>query len=188
MSLPLGAVVGMIGVDPQSPPDGWLLCDGSSFQAGKYPDLAEKIPSCVLPNLTGLTLMGASVGAAPYPASSLGKVNAAQNADGSYGSSEKKLTLNEVPAHQHFGFGEHGDFPLGQTGNNNYQGSAGGGDRDNNYYGTTFAGGKDGSEVATTRTDNSPFSLLQPSYAIYFFIQATVDNPFSATQPGTENV
>lgn len=171
MSLPVGTVVGMIGVDPDRPPSGWLYCDGSSFDGAAYPELAKVLPNNVLPNLIGLTLMGASEGA-PYPASSYGYGNAAhQNPDGTYGSLDHTLAADEMPSHQHFGFGEHdGGWPFGTFDGQKNMGSKGGIDYDNYYYGTSFTGGTGADPYS--RQPNNPFSLLQPSYAIYFFINA----------------
>jgi hypothetical protein len=53
-------------------------------------------------------------------------------------------------------------------------GSSGGKDNDNYYYGTTFTGGT--SSNTSTAQPNNPFGLIQPSYAIYFFINASSSN------------
>ncbi|HVZ54322.1 MAG TPA: tail fiber protein [Pseudolabrys sp.] len=171
MSLPVGTVVGMIGVNPKSPPTGWLYCDGSTFDGITYPELAKVFPNNTLPNLVGLTLMGASSGG-PYPASSLGFGNGSyQNQNGTYGSAQHTLAVTEMPSHQHFGFGEaYGGWPFGELGAG-AMGSNGGVDNDNYYYGTTFTGGTDSN--TSTQQPNNPFPLIQPSYAIYFFINAT---------------
>ena len=77
-----------------------------------------------------------------------------------------------MPSHQHFGFGEgDGSWPFGTMGSKNNMGTKGGIDHDNYYYGTTFTGGT--SSNASTVQPNNPFGLIQPSYALYFFINAT---------------
>jgi microcystin-dependent protein len=154
MSLPVGTIVGMIGVNPNSPPSGWLYCNGSTFDGQRYDDLAKIFPNNKLPNLAGLILIGAS--------------NSYQ-AGGTYGSETVKhtLTIEEMPKHQHFGFGESStsDWPYNVQGSNDKPGSAGGFDKNNCLYGTTETGG------------NREFSLsvIQPSYAVNFFIKATED-------------
>lgn len=179
MSLPVGTIVGMIGVNPKSPPAGWLYCDGSSFSGTEYPDLAEILSNNKLPNLVGLTMFGASTNGGAYPASSLGYTQGSgQNQDGTYGNTQHTLSQTEMPSHQHFGFGEgYSGFALGQIGDKHYQGSKGGMDTDNYYYGTTFTGGVQSN--TTTQSTNNAFSLFQPSFAIYFFICAGSNNSAS---------
>ncbi len=177
MSFPVGTVVGMIGVNPDKPPDGWLYCNGDPYNGVEYPLLVDVCPDNTLPNLVGLTLIGAGTNKnGKYPASSLGSANMkGQNPDGTYGSALHVLQMDEMPAHQHFGFGEgYENFPLGQIGNKQYQGSHGGQDSDNYYYGTTFAGGD--SPDPTIAGNNVGFDLFQPSFAIYFFIYAGSTN------------
>ena len=171
MSLPVGTIVGMIGVNPKSPPAGWLYCNGSTFDGQTYPRLASILVNNTLPNLVGLTLMGASDGG-PYPASSLGLGGGnQQNPNGTYGSSQHTLDLEEMPSHQHFGFGSnYSSWPLGIF--SAFQmGSNGGMDEYNNYFGTTFTGGTSSNTYGAQ--PNKPFGLIQPSYAIYFFICAS---------------
>jgi microcystin-dependent protein len=178
MSLPVGTVVGMTGVNPNSPPSGWLYCNGSTFDGETYPQLAKVLGNNLLPNLIGLTLMGASSGGS-YPASSLGYGNGTQqNQNGTYGSAQHTLAQTEMPSHQHFGFGEaYDNWPLGIMGPKGQMGSSGGKDNDNYYYGTTFTGGT--SSNTSSAQPNNPFGLIQPSYAIYFFINASTSSAAS---------
>ena len=64
------------------------------------------------------------------------------------GKDKVTLTEAEMPAHQHFGFGESTGnwWPFGEIGENE-PGSKGGIDRDNFYYGTTYAGGEGGKQI-----------------------------------------
>lgn len=173
MSLPVGTIIGIIGANPNSPPAGWLYCNGRTFDGETYQDLANILSNNVLPDLVGLSLIGASLPGASYPPSLFGPGNGnQQNADGTYGTDTHMLTLEQMPSHQHFGFGEgYGDWPFGIFWSNQQKGSKGGEDTDNYYYGTSFSGGNynlDGS-----KTTNNAFGLIQPSYALYFFIRAT---------------
>jgi microcystin-dependent protein len=174
MSLPVGTIVGMIGVNPNSPPSGWLYCNGAPFDGQTYPRLASIFPNNTLPNLVGLTLMGASVGGS-YPASSQGFGNGnQQNPNGTYGNAQHTIAMEEMPSHQHFGFGENpGNWPFGTMGVFEL-GSSGGLDVDNRYYGTSFTGGT--SSNTPSAQPNNSFGLMQPSYAIYFFIRASSSN------------
>jgi microcystin-dependent protein len=171
MSLPVGTIIGMIGVTPNSPPSGWLYCNGGPFDGQTYPRLARILGNNTLPNLVGLTLMGASVGGS-YPASWIGYGGGnQQNQNGTYGSAQHTLSLQEMPAHPHLGFGANPDgWPFGTSGVFE-MGSNSGISVDNRYYGTMFTGGT-GSNTASAQPNNA-FSVMQPSYAIYFFIRAT---------------
>jgi microcystin-dependent protein len=173
MSLPVGTVVGMIGQDPSSPPPGWLYCDGSLFEGQRYPQLAKILGNNTLPNLVGLSLIGASNGA-PYPPSNKGNTGGThQNADGTYGSETHTLTVEQMPSHQHFGYGSsNGEWPLGVHGDDR-PGAHTEYKYGNYYYGTMFAGG--GPENTDQGVANFGFPLLQHSYAIYFFICASSD-------------
>ncbi len=58
-SVPVGTIVAYLG-HKNDIPDGWLLCDGSSFSESDYPKLKQHLKGTNLPNLKGLTLIGAS--------------------------------------------------------------------------------------------------------------------------------
>lgn len=68
-------------------PSGWLICDGSAFDAATYPDLALVIPSLTLPDLRGR-----------FPVGVAGAVGALL-AKG--GSSSHDHTAQPLPAHAH---------------------------------------------------------------------------------------
>ena len=58
-SVPVGTIVAYLG-DKDNIPRGWLLCDGSTFSQSQYPKLKERLGGTNLPNLQGLTLIGAT--------------------------------------------------------------------------------------------------------------------------------
>ena len=176
-SMQVGSIIAILA-DPEHPPDNWFWCDGSNINAlnpnnsMKYPELAGKLINNMLPDLRGITLIGAGEGRwGTY------------NAQDTYGSSpDHTLTIDEMPSHQHFGFGEHNTYGwgLGRTKYSNYPGSNGGQDEDNCYYASTWTGGNGNDPILTDNDSktyggpvpNQSFSILQPSLAINFFIYA----------------
>jgi microcystin-dependent protein len=78
----------------QSPPAGWLLCDGQSVAQADYPELAASIdPShlsgsdIVLPDLTGRVVVGSDGSTINY--------------NDAAGEREHTLTIEELAAHTH---------------------------------------------------------------------------------------
>lgn len=55
-----------------TPPSGWLLCNGSSFTAAQYPQLAVAYPAMATPDLRGLFIRGADNGRGYDPGRGLG--------------------------------------------------------------------------------------------------------------------
>jgi len=129
-------------------PNGWLLCDGQAINPNTYPALCALVGPNV-PDLRSRFLVGAGQGAglSNYPLKSSG------------GAENVTLSVNQIPSHQHFGFGEaYDNWPLGLQGKNQ-MGSKGGADNDNYYYGTTSTGGGQAHE-------NRP-----PYYALTYIIK-----------------
>lgn len=177
-SFPIGTIVPIIA-SPTSPPTGWLCCNGQHFDPSLYPDLASHLGSNTLPDLQGRTIIGAS---ATYTQLS------------TTGLPEVTLTLDQMPSHQHYGWGEVGGFPGLGFGASVKQGYLGSGkyDSDNYLYGSTFSGGQTDDtnqkipvSVPYSVPDDSPYrytlnapvqnnavSVMQPSMAINYFIYA----------------
>lgn len=83
-AVPVGAIMAFMG---SKAPDGWLLCDGTTFTQGEHPALYEVLGNRTqLPNLSGRFPLGAS-----------GTVGAAG------GASTRTLTTAELPSHNHGG-------------------------------------------------------------------------------------
>lgn len=59
-----GAITGEIRAFVGSLPFGWLECDGSAFDAAKYPRLKTVLGAAVLPDLRDASLRGATASAA----------------------------------------------------------------------------------------------------------------------------
>lgn len=93
--LPVGAITPFAG---SSAPDGWLTCDGSSFSASDYPQLAAVIGTTYggtasnpyTPNLSGRVAVGLNTGQTEF--NSLGKTG---------GERTHTLTVGEMPTHNH---------------------------------------------------------------------------------------
>jgi hypothetical protein len=63
-SLPIGVPVPW---PTENPPEGWLICNGDSFDKEKYPKLAFAYPSGALPDLRGEFIRGLDTGGAIDP-------------------------------------------------------------------------------------------------------------------------
>lgn len=72
-------------------PDGWLICDGSSFSQTDYPKLHEILPSNKVPDLRDKFVVGAGHD---------------YNVGDTGGEKEHTLTINEMPSHDHNWFGD----------------------------------------------------------------------------------
>lgn len=88
-SVPAGMIMAYAGVNV---PDGWLMCDGTSYRKGDYPALAAALGATgtggefMVPDLRGRFLMGVSDA---HPLASSG------------GEEAHVLTVEEMPAHSH---------------------------------------------------------------------------------------
>ena len=115
----------------------------------KYQDLRTLLQKATTPDLRGRTLIGAGPGA--------GLSSRALSQQG--GEENHKLTILEMPSHNHHGFGEaYDNWPFGQVGKNQ-KGSRGGIDEDNYYYNTSNTGG------------NTPFNNMQPYHVVNYIIK-----------------
>jgi microcystin-dependent protein len=147
--MPVGSVLAYQG---EKAPDGWLLCDGGSIpKDAKYQDLRTLLQKDTTPDLRGRTLIGAGQGTG-LTARGLGQQGGEEN---------HRLTVAEMPSHNHHGFGEAYDpyWPFGRVGPKNQKGSRGGVDEDNYYYNTSTTGG------------NSPFNNMQPYHVVNYIIK-----------------
>lgn len=89
-AVPAGTVVAFMG---QTAPAGWLLCDGTTFDAATYPALAAVLPTTRLPDLRSRFPVGA--GQAPGLA--------ARAVAETGGAEARALSQAELPAHAHGG-------------------------------------------------------------------------------------
>lgn len=65
-AVPVGTIVDFIGA---TPPTGWLACNGATFSAATYPELAAVLGGTTLPDAQGRFRVGAST---TYPLKSTG--------------------------------------------------------------------------------------------------------------------
>lgn len=138
-SMPAGTIIAWA---PQTPPDGWLVCDGSAVSRTTYATLFNAIGTTYgagngtttfnLPNLKGRVPVGRDASDAQFD--SLGETG---------GSKTHTLSINEIPSHNHSGgFTQTWAIGAGQSGNgrgndiftnpNPMTGSTGGGQPHNN--------------------------------------------------------
>ncbi|MEQ1977597.1 phage tail protein [Xenorhabdus sp. SGI240] len=68
LALPIGVPVPW---PTENPPEGWLICNGESFDTARYPKLALAYPSGVLPDLRGEFIRGLDTGGAIDPGRTL---------------------------------------------------------------------------------------------------------------------
>jgi microcystin-dependent protein len=170
-TFPVGTIVPMLGQSSSSPPSGWLLCDGSKIPSN-YPELAKLLPNGFRPDLRNYVLVGAGD---------------LYNSGSTQGSLTHTLAVEEMPSHQHYGMGNEytSGNALGVT-NTTSDGLVGyfiGAHTTSPAYlwGTTFAGGIGDPNHAQytnlgvtymTQSSNKSFGLLQPSYAVNYYIYA----------------
>lgn len=86
-NVPVGTITAYWGA---SAPAGWLLCNGGSFSAGTYPDLATLLGGTTLPNLKGKVVVGIDGAQTEFDA--LGETGGAKTV---------ALGTGNLPAHAH---------------------------------------------------------------------------------------
>ena len=99
--VPAGTVVPFAG---STAPLGWLLCDGDTFSAGTYPELAVALGGTTLPDLRGCVVAGLDnmnpSGSSQGPANRITNPQA-DTLGGFYGEEEITLTDDQMPSHDH---------------------------------------------------------------------------------------
>ena len=139
-TVPVGSVVLWASA---AAPDGWLLCQGQSFVAADYPQLAAVLGGTTVPDLRGRVPVGR---AASGTFGSLGATGGAET---------HQLTVAQMPTHQHT-YGDSRAASQASTGTNPVHGTA----FNNSNYNTSFSGG------------NEAHNNLQPYRVINFIIKA----------------
>ncbi len=192
-SLPVGVIMPYVGTEP---PPGWLHCDGQQIPDGSsYYKLRELLAKThgldvnrdviKTPNLIARTV----VGAAQNDSARYWTVNEAAQAGitvnfpnylnlevlphNSGGEWQHALDLNEMPRHQHFGWGEnYAGWTYGNDADASHKGSSGGQDYDNRYYGTSWVGGTNHTEPSTDRNGpGNAHTNVQPYLALLYIIK-----------------
>lgn len=138
-------------------PKGWLLCNGQTINANKH-RLLHKLVGANTPNLRDRFIVGAGW---------------RYNPTRSGGQSVVTLKIDQMPSHQHFGFGENWNFPwsLGMSGKN-IAGGDGKLNMNNAHYGTTYAGGAGNPKGdAASAKETKPHENRPPYYALVYIIK-----------------
>ncbi len=178
--VPMGTVVAFLLPNGNIPP-GWLPCDGSTIPADKYPDLISALGSSTTPNLNGRVLVGTGTGT---DANNTSRAFSLNDKGGEY---DCTLTLEQMPSHQHLGWGGSGTNWGGDTSNSTGKGYTGCGkiDSDNRMAGSSFTGGvqdsdtliqmDNGNVTGTMPGATKAHSNVQPYYAVNYIIYTGVN-------------
>ena len=151
-TLPIGAI---LPFSSDTVPNGWLLCDGSSFSTTSYPELFDVIGTTYgydddrnpkLPDLRGRVAVGkkAATSSSDTDFNELGKTG---------GEKTHTLTIDEMPSHKH-GFQANNDFHA-QSGTDAW----------------IFKGGRNDGFILETG-GSQPHNNLQPYLVTNFIIKA----------------
>jgi len=149
-ALPAAIPTGAISMwATSSAPDGWLLCDGSTFDASTYADLNTLLGGNTLPNLQGRVPVGVSSSDGDFDLLDTG------------GSKTHALTESEMPSHTHTiktydkdnNVGATGGQPVAANGNASASGSE-------------FTG-----DSVQSAGSGSAHNIMQPYVALNFIIK-----------------
>lgn len=149
------APVGTIQMWPTAtPPSGWLICNGNTFNASTYPELNTVLGGNTLPNFSGRFPLGVG------NSGTQGAVN--HNLSTTGGQEDVTLNINQMPSHNHGAGSLTTQFPYlsdNNTGNERYRDGS-----DARLYESSSISGNTGGGQAH---ENMP-----PFYTINFIIKA----------------
>jgi len=154
----LAVPIGTIQMWPtDTPPDGWLICDGDNFDANTYPELNTILGSTTLPDFRRRFPLGAQ-DIVPF-----GETARPLNSTG--GEEEVTLTVGQLPSHNH-GAGslstQYSYLSDEDTGTEQFRDGS-----DTRMYKSTNITGSTASTGSGQAHNNMP-----PYYAIHFIIKA----------------
>lgn len=138
-------------------PDGWLICNGSSFSASTYPELNNILGGNTLPNFSGRFPLGVG------NSGTSGSTN--HNISSNGGEEKHTLTINEMPSHSHGA----GSLKTSQA----YLSETGSGDQDKrDGSGTKLFAYDDITGSTANVGGNQSHNNMPPFYTINFIIKA----------------
>ena len=178
--VPMGTVVAFL-LPSGNITAGWLPCDGSTIPADKYPDLISALNSSTTPNLNGRVLLGTGTGV------DLNNLSQSFTLNQTGGEYQNTLNQEQMPSHQHLGWGGGGTNWGGTTSISSNSGFTGSGkiDSDNRMAGSTYTGGVL-AEDSLIAMDNDTLTAnkagvtqghnnVQPYYAVNYIIYTGVN-------------
>lgn len=189
---PVGSIISYVGA---TAPTGWLICDGTTFNAATYPALNTLLGGNTLPNLQLRIPMGAGSGVAAKTAGGDRKIGTTHlpahshgagtlGADGN-GAHSHSFTTDGAGGHAHYGYGRQGATashghdgsdkfamaPTNRTATDYAQVTSG--QLDHQHNGSTSGVGNHGHSISgsTANTGNAT-DYFQPYYAVNYIIKA----------------
>lgn len=180
-TVPVGTIMAFAGT---TAPLGWVICDGHDLIGTQFQALRDVLGADTTPNMVGRTVIGAgsmhhgvlkeNTGFdqkanthydPPHFPDGFGTIESGKKG----GAWTHSLTQEEMPRHQHFGWGQHSlnGWDFGMSADSGHLGASSS-DRDNHHFGTSWTGGK---KADNTDSNGGAHINTQPYYALLYIIK-----------------